>query len=251
MAPVKSEPAYWRTRIFKSKYVYEGREREVRHWSVKLQHAGIRKTIALRAGSRRLAAAEACQAYAQILRTGWEQWLQNGMVSDPGVAEQRSGSLLQEPRRWEEQVLQREHPPCPAANLKGELSVRLRHGSHRAFFPLGTKNIDEAAGAAGRIWQFIEEQGWAAALKRFSSEVTLAFRWCEQPLAWTYTTLCTQVEKLALSDEPSEADGIYVALLESEPGLARVICSCLKAMIGVSRAEIFSTAAQAANALRQ
>ena len=77
----------------------------------------------------------------------------------------------------------------PAASQ--ELSVRIDHGGTGHYFPLGTDNPRLAARRALRIYQTIVRQGWETANKRFSRELTVAFRWLDVPLAWTYTTIHT------------------------------------------------------------
>src|SRR5882724_3263576 len=73
-APFRSklEPEYWRDRLFKNSFTYRGDRHEVRHWSVKIQHLGARKTFSLRAIGEKEAAAEACALYKAIVNRGWE-----------------------------------------------------------------------------------------------------------------------------------------------------------------------------------
>src|SRR5690349_15673351 len=68
----KMEPEYWRDRLFRNSFTYRGDRHEVRHWSVKIQHFGIRKTFSLRATEEKQAATEACGLYKAIVNRGWE-----------------------------------------------------------------------------------------------------------------------------------------------------------------------------------
>src|SRR5262245_28456540 len=68
----KTEPVYWRDRLFRNTFTYKGNLRQVNHWSVKIQHLGTRKTFSLQATGMAEAAAEACQLYKAIITRGWE-----------------------------------------------------------------------------------------------------------------------------------------------------------------------------------
>src|SRR6267142_6349665 len=68
----RMEPKYWRDRMFRNSFTYKGNRFQVSHWSVKIQHLGIRKTFSLQGTVRTEAAAEACQLYKTIVTRGWE-----------------------------------------------------------------------------------------------------------------------------------------------------------------------------------
>src|SRR5882724_7426369 len=68
----KLDPKYWRDRLFRNTFTYNGHRFEVNHWSVKIQQQGIRKTFSLRAGHRDQAAIEACRLYETIVSRGWQ-----------------------------------------------------------------------------------------------------------------------------------------------------------------------------------
>src|SRR5512142_99623 len=68
----KQEVAYWRKRVFKGHYTYQGRRCQVRNWSVKIQHMGRRQTFSLRSSRRIQAAAEARELYRVLVTQGWE-----------------------------------------------------------------------------------------------------------------------------------------------------------------------------------
>src|SRR4051812_46795843 len=68
----KLDTSYWRGRLFRNTFTYEGNTFQVSKWSVKIQHEGIRKTFSLRAKDRAGAAVEACRIYEAILLRGWE-----------------------------------------------------------------------------------------------------------------------------------------------------------------------------------
>src|SRR6185503_5889487 len=59
---------------------------------------------------------------------------------------------------------------------------------------------------------------------RFSRELTLAFHWAINPLAWTYTTLHTQVGDTALPARPGRSrPALRIALVEEECSLRRAL----------------------------
>src|SRR5689334_6349102 len=67
----KSEPAYWRKRLFKNTFTYKGKSVEVSSWSVKIQILGHRRTFSLSSSDRAKAATEACRIYQTIVTQGW------------------------------------------------------------------------------------------------------------------------------------------------------------------------------------
>src|ERR1051326_4236954 len=83
--PSKAEPEYWKDRLFRNSFTYRGDRHEVRHWSVKIQHLGARKTFSLRAADEKQAAAEACGIYKAILNRGWESVIAERTEIHPGT----------------------------------------------------------------------------------------------------------------------------------------------------------------------
>src|SRR5216117_606015 len=83
----KMHPKYWCDRLFRNTFTYNGQRFQVKHWSVKIQQQGIRKTFSLRAGNRDQAAIEACQLYQKIVTRGWEEFAvpANGKASESSV----------------------------------------------------------------------------------------------------------------------------------------------------------------------
>src|SRR6266404_4501380 len=84
----KSDPKYWRSRLFRNSFTYNGHRSRVNHWSVKIQQQGIRKTFSLRAGPRDQAAIEACRLYETIVTRGWEGLAvpANGKASESSIS---------------------------------------------------------------------------------------------------------------------------------------------------------------------
>src|SRR6266446_8466135 len=84
----KMDANYWRDRLFRNSFTYNGHRSHVNHWSVKIQQQGIRKTFSLRAGHRDQAAIEACQLYETILSRGWASLntQSNGTAPESGAS---------------------------------------------------------------------------------------------------------------------------------------------------------------------
>jgi DNA-binding NarL/FixJ family response regulator len=139
--------------------------------------------------------------------------------------------------------------PEPAVNH--ELSVRIDHEGTGHYFPLGTPGCRLAARRALRIYRTIVGQGWEAANQHFSRELTVAFRWLDVPLAWTYTTIHTliSVSRNRPVERPTGATGTFeVAIAESDAGTGRALEWCVNHM---DRFRCVGTFASAAEALRE
>src|SRR5439155_24501711 len=65
-------PSGWRRRVFRNSYTYRGRRITVKHWSVKIQHQRLRRTISLVAKNRAAAEIEAQAIHQTILTQGWD-----------------------------------------------------------------------------------------------------------------------------------------------------------------------------------
>src|SRR5260370_40029047 len=81
----KMDPEYWCNRLFRNSFTYRGDRHEVRHWSVKIQHYGIRKTFSLQAIDEKEAATEACGLYEAIVNRGWEAVIAERADKNPNV----------------------------------------------------------------------------------------------------------------------------------------------------------------------
>lgn len=63
---------YWKERLFRNTYTRDGRLCEVNEFSVKIQHLGVRKTIALNTTNTERAARKARDIYLAIVARGWD-----------------------------------------------------------------------------------------------------------------------------------------------------------------------------------
>jgi len=247
----KTEARYWERRLFKNTFTYKGKRREVNGWSVKIQQFGRRKTFSLRASNPAAAAAEACQIYQLINAAGWEAAGQRfGRGGFSGITGSRSSANF-ESAPWESRLIHRKHPEPTEAREKKELSVRIQHMGISRYFPLGTADETKAAKVAREIHRFIINHGWTAAGQEFRRELTLALRWLDSPLAWTYTTMHTwkSGDPIPQSVElNSKSPSFQVAIIEPDAGIRYALAA------GTNRQEGFrccATWASPAEALRE
>src|SRR5258706_16152978 len=192
--------SHWRRRIFKNSYTYKGRLIRVRRWSVKLQHRGERRTIALRACRREAAAEEARRVYQKLIEEGWPAVVPE--LSRTQAIPGNSASF------WKQRLVRRPHhgPATPFAPPNG-FSVRIAHEGVAWYFPLSSDDERIAAVRARQIHLTVLRQGWAAACASFSRELAVAVHWSANPLAWTYATIHTQTLPAARASAQQNPSG--------------------------------------------
>jgi DNA-binding NarL/FixJ family response regulator len=258
-APARSkmEPAYWRKRLFKSSYTYKGKQCRVRAWSVKIQHRGRRKTFSLSSTLRRKASAEASELYRTIVSQGWgnvRAWAGRPTLSaslPPEAAMPLDPDRL-DPAFWAQRLIHQQYTMSLEIKPTRELSVQVDHQGTSHYFPLGTEDSKLAANRALRIYQTIASQGWKTANERFRRELTVAFRWLDSPLAWTYTTVHThsngprQLSAGAFYAGPAR---LKVAIAESDGGVRQALAWCINHMEGFCCVATFASAAEALRGL--
>jgi DNA-binding NarL/FixJ family response regulator len=231
----KRDPAYWRTRVFKNAYTYKGRWNEVRSWSVKIQLFGKRKSFTLKSEARAEAAAEACQIYQALIQHGWKAvardrtaaHLESSFKSWP-VPSPRSGYYDHD--YWKQRLIHRKYPEPSQMEREQELSVRVEHAGTSHYFPLGTSDENEAAGQAMVIHRAVVNHGWLWANSQFPRELSLALRWQDKPLAWTYTTIHTQPCDRPPRPVRSQASSLpvkNVVLVEADCGIRSALAECV------------------------
>ena len=178
--PARTQPArFWRQRVFKNTYTRGDKLRTVKGWSVKIQHHGVRRTFSLGSARRVEAAVEAQAIYQTILTEGWEA-APREFLPKTGVG------------YWKLRLLRRTYPGPSVAGSTDQLSARIEHDGISHYFPLGAADEKAAAARALEIYQTIAGAGWEEARRRFPRELTLAFHWAANPLAWSYATIHTQ-----------------------------------------------------------
>ncbi|HYG21788.1 MAG TPA: response regulator transcription factor [Verrucomicrobiae bacterium] len=247
------ESAYWGQRLFKNTFTYKGRRRKVNAWSVKIQLFGKRKTFSLSSSDPAEAAIEASHIYQTINSQGWDAVGQRrGRTGfHPPLAESRAAATASTelgPEYWKGRLIHRKHPEPASASGERSLSVRIEHSGVSRYFPLGTGDESRAAIQAMHIYQVVASQGWGIANQRFARELTLAFRWLEDPLAWTYTTLHTRTNSDApvfLPGSKSKAAKRTVAIIEPDAGIRNALIVCANSQEGFGCCAAYSGVAEA------
>lgn len=249
----KLETGYWQQRLFKNTFTYRGQRREVNGWAVKLQLFGKRKTFSLNSSDRRKAAAEACQIYQTIHTQGWEAVGQRqGRLGFPGLHATTSPDGLVatgfDTEHWRRRLIHRRYLESAQPQSKRELSVRIEHAGLSRYFPLGTHEEPQAAARAQRIHQAVVGEGWAVAKQKFTRELTLALRWLDDPLAWTYTTFHTWTsgdQRRGIVGERSRSTARSVAILEPDAGIRFALAASVDRQEGFQCCATFGSLTEA------
>jgi DNA-binding NarL/FixJ family response regulator len=239
--------------LFKNAFTYKGRTVQVRSWSVKIQRFGKRKSFTLSSPDRAQAAGEACQIYQTLIEQGWEAVtpILTGTGSRLHAA---SGSLLSpasisfDAGYWKRRLIHRRYPEPAAFRRDREFSVRIDHARTSQYFPLGTSDENEAASRAMTIYRTVVKTGWTNANARFPRELSLALRWQDNPLAWTYTTIHTRQCNGPLKAVPNAADRLAehsVVFIEPDAGIRSALAECANSQEGFRCDATFAGAAAA------
>jgi DNA-binding NarL/FixJ family response regulator len=248
-APHSSTTGHWRRRVFKNTYTRGGRCFEVRLWSVKIQHQGTRRTFSLAAKNRAAAAIEAQAIYQTIVTQGWDTARSAAVPAPrarwPNPAVKEGALPKTEVGYWKRRLLRRRHATPRASSSPSELSVRVEHAGAGHYFPLETANESQAAARALEIYLTAVQRGWNAVYQSYPRELTVAFHWSANPLAWTYATFhtetCGSVPPAGRGATGREST-IPVVVVEPDASVRRAIAS------GVNRQPGFACRAAYANA---
>jgi len=245
----KANPAYWQNRLFRNTFTHRGKRFQVNHWSVKIQHQGTRKTFSLRQSDPSKAATEACRLYRTIRTQGWESAnAQDNNLRLSAANPDRTAEKLSSVQYWSERLIYRKYTEKLHPDLERELSVRIHHAGASYYFPLRTDNREVAAKRAARVYEAVTHQGWDKANKRFPRELSIAFHWVENPVAWTYSTIQTQTNGFQLPSENAARPPLgmlNVAIAESDAGIRRALAWCVDKQEGYCALANFASAAQA------
>jgi DNA-binding NarL/FixJ family response regulator len=182
-----------------------------------MQHRGVRRTFSLAARSRAGAAAEAKEIFERLHRQGWEGMAQP-LASHREQAVQRT-----ELGYWKQRLLLRPRGYPGLAGDRTGFATRIDHAGIRCFFPLPESEAKAAAARALTIYEFVVERGWAAARRRFPSEVCIAIHWAYDPLLWTYTTIHTLPAEPATDRTPPASNKRAILLVEPDPAIRRAL----------------------------
>ena len=129
-----------------------------------------------------------------------------------------------------------------------ELSARVEHAGTSFYFPLRTSDRKMAASRAAEIYKAVRTEGWEKANERFSRELSVAFHWADDPVAWTYTTIQTRVgrEVRRPFGGSSRSDArLQAAIAEPDEGVRQSLCWCLDQQPSCLCVAAFATIAEA------
>ena len=198
---------------------------------------------------------EACELYRKLVTHGWTGVTSPGgwraAQTNPGqVAQVLPGPAAEEPDAdyWAQRLIHREYTMGVHPRVPQELSVRIDHAGSGHYFPLGTDDPRLAATRALRTYQTIVSHGWEMANRQFSRELTVAFRWLDVPLAWTYTTIHTQpgfLQRSPAETSSGSTDPLLVSLTESDAGIRKALEWCVDHTEGFRCVAAYGTAAEA------
>lgn len=214
----KLNVAYWARRVFHNSFTYRGQRRRVRGWSVKIQHQGVRRTLALRASDGAAAAEEALALYTRLTLEGWDSLDQ--------ASRGRSGAG---------RLTLRKYMAGLTPGLEQELFVPLSHAGETHHVGLGTEEPNAAALRAAEIETALLRDGWEHVKLRFPWEFTVAVFWSANPMVCTYTTLVTIPAGGASVKTPASAGKAWrVHVFEPDGGVRRAMTRWLSASPGVA-----------------
>ena len=217
---------------------------------MKIQLFGRRRTFSLGTGDRTQAAAQACRIYQTIQTQGWEAAGQRGSATNLGPQSLNAGPALApefDVEHWKGRLIHRKYPEPPNREMPAELSAHIEHAGISRYFPLGTNDETKAAAQAMRIHQTVLQEGWAVANQRFRRELTLAMRWLDDPLAWTYVTLHAQTDDPTLTARPSRGHLAVrqTAVIEPDGPLRLALANAIKSNEGFHCCAVYGGVAEA------
>jgi DNA-binding NarL/FixJ family response regulator len=245
------DPVYWRSRLYRNVFTYQGRRVAVRSWSVKIQVHGKRKAFTLQSRNRVEAANEACRIYQTVMGHGWEAVSFRGKARLQGLLPTLPPSVAfvsDDIEHWRRRLIHRKYPEPDPAQPEREFSVRIEHDRTSHYFPLGTSDENEAATRAVLIFKTVVNKGWERAKASFPRELSLGLRWQDDPLAWTYTTFYTQHSNGPAKPKNAHLRERSVVFIEADAGIRRALAAAANRQEGF---RCDATFASAADALRE
>ena len=75
---------------------------------------------------------------------------------------------------WRDRLTTRKYSEAAAGLAEPGFSVRLEHGNHGAYFPLGTRNENAAAALAAALAAELEQTGWVGFCAKHPREFAAA-----------------------------------------------------------------------------
>jgi DNA-binding NarL/FixJ family response regulator len=212
-----------------------------------MQRAGRRQTFSLISSTANQAAVEACHIYRTLVAQGWPALTRR--APSPGASFGPALQLAASPVAvasdsdyWKRRLVRRRSPGPEGLRAAEEFSVRIEHAGLGFYFPLGTNDERKAARLAIKIFRTVANEGWSAANHRYRREVTVAFHWVDDPLAWTYTTFHT---RLTAAPDVEAAGRAQVAVVEPDAGIRLALADSLNGQPGFRCAATFGGAEEA------
>jgi DNA-binding NarL/FixJ family response regulator len=248
-AKPKMEPVSKITRrgpcVFRNSYTRDGQRFWTGVWSVKLQHQGQRRTLALRAKTKSSANVEARAIGDTLRREGWEAVLRN--YPNPRKSEDSVSKM--DADYWRERLMVRRYPFPACVGSESDLAARIDHAGTGYWFPLGTTHVESAAEQARKIYETAVKHGWETCCGQFSHELIIGFEWCSNPILWTYSTIHTLLhEKPVARPRGAELAGrCRVLIAEQDAGIRRALEWCINQhgqfeSVACGSAEVFGKA---------
>jgi DNA-binding NarL/FixJ family response regulator len=220
---------------------------------VKIQLFGKRKTFSLKSRLRALAAEEACHIYQTLIEHGWEatnhSHARQGSLSRAAANSRISpASIPFNVAYWKRRLTVRRYPEPLKSPEKREFSIRIEHARTSQYFPLGTSDENESALRAMDIYRTVVNKGWQRANETYPRELSLALRWQDSPLAWTYTTIHTHRSSDPAKPVPNRRGHPPtrdVVFIEPDAGVRFALAACVNSQEGY-RCEVSFTGAREA-----
>ena len=217
--------SYWRQRLQKASYSRGGKTHRVRHWSIKIQHRGIRRSIPLATSSSRLATERAHAIFKAVSLRGW-QGADTIIQEFNQTTEPRTTPAGRKSRGartssfWKERLIRRSYLKEAGADSSNQWSVRLEREGANEFFPSGERMQEPAIQFAERLYSEIELSGWESACENHSREFTIALFWSLNPITATYATMLTHVERNLVSPPIQSQAARRVLIVEPRKEIA-------------------------------
>jgi DNA-binding NarL/FixJ family response regulator len=128
---------------------------------------------------------------------------------------------------WKDRLILRRYRFPASDESDRDLAAYINVADAGYFFPLGTADVEMAAGKACQIYKAVTEQGWDSVCREFARELIISFEWCANPILWTYTTVHTLVGKRAGLNSSASRTNLNrhrVVVLEPDDGIRRALC---------------------------
>jgi DNA-binding NarL/FixJ family response regulator len=149
---------------------------------------------------------------------------------------------------WETRVLRQRYTAAARPGSENELFARIEHDGHWVYFPLESEVPEKAAARACEVYRALADEGWLAVRQRYVRQIVWAIYWFTEPIAYTYATLFSVLDRKRNPAKATAGKAVPVALVEPEPEVRHGLEQCLNGTPGYACVQ---TAALAKDLLRQ